>query len=213
MNSSSKPIIGLVVAVVVLLIAVVGLVAYMAGQRSTSQVGSAPEVGGQAVLPEAPEVGDADGASSEAEGAGGLPAGDDAPSLDPFPQTPEELAANTRAVAAAEAIVTGSEGSLDLDNFGKHGEGGWIAEFQAQSGDYLLLGCSDGWDPQDGFVIGYTTLLRETPTGFEYVTVGQDIPEVATLREAGITPDEYRRHLLPMYGDWPYDGGGEIQDW
>ena len=212
MNSSSKLIIGLVFAVVVLLIAVVGLVAYMAGQRSTAEMASAGGSAERVVVPPPAEAPGTESLPPEEE-AGEVPVNDQPPSLEPFPPTLEELEANPRAMAAAEAIVTGSEGCLSLENFGKHGEGGWMAEYQAQSGNYLLLGCSDGWDPQEGFVTGYTTLLRETPTGFEYVTAGQDIPEVATLRAAGIAPDEYRRHLLPLYGDWPYDGGGEVQDW
>jgi len=212
---STKLIWGLCGAVVVLLLVVVGLLAFMAGQRSRTPeagpqvVGTPPPSAPDAAPPISPEpvIEDTEPAPQDTE-----PVDSDRPSLDPFPQTYDELEANPRAMDAAEAIVDGSEGSLKLENYGKHDNTGWVAQYERESGHYFLLGCSDGWS-EEGFVTGYETLLRETPAGFEYITAGQDTPGVDDMRKAGITPDEYRQHILPLYGEWPWGTDGQVQEW
>lgn len=201
--------------IAVLLLVVVGLLAFMAGQRSRTPssspqvVSTLPEPAPQTTPPASPEpvLQDTAPARQDAE-----PPASDRPSLDPFPQTYDELQANPRAMDAAEAIVDGSEGSLKLENYGKHDNTGWVAQYDRESGHYFLLGCSDGWS-EEGSVTGYETLLRETPAGFEYITAGQETPSVDVMRDAGITSDEYRQHILPLYGEWPWQGEGHVQEW
>lgn len=123
-------------------------------------------------------------------------------SLDPFPTTLTELRDNPAALAAAQTL--GSYDSLPLEDYGDE----WVLEYMETRGPFVFLLV------EVGEFHGYVALLRETSDSYEYLMGMQDVPGVADFKAAGITPAEYRDHLLDHWGQWPWtESGGTASDW
>lgn len=123
-------------------------------------------------------------------------------SLDPFPAALAQLRENPAAWAAAQTV--GSSDGLPLDDYGDE----WVVEFIERRGPFVFLLV------EAGEFHSYVVLLRESSDDYEYLMGMQDLPGVADFKAAGITPAEYRDHLLDYWGQWPWtDSGGTASDW